>query len=254
MKGSLAAMAGARSAQSARSASSSPSSRAGFPPTSCRSSSRARPWSTSSSPCGCTRRKSRPTRCSTSASCWLARRGARALLQAAVVTVEALQSFYNRDAAGRRYNPRSALYPPGVDIRNQAAKEALGMRGSRLMLMGAVFALLLLLSVVEAGAQTGGEWPQWRGANRDGISKETGLLKQWPEGGPPLVWKAAGAGRGYSSFAVSKGRLYTMGLQGRPRARHRLRRRHGQAGLGDAARRECFPQRPRRRPARHAHG
>ena len=74
------------------------------------------------------------------------------------------------------------------------------------------FTLLFLCAV--AAAQTGGEWPQWRGANRDGISKETGLLKQWPEGGPPLVWKASGAGGGYSSFAISKGRLYTMGLRG----------------------------------------
>ena len=34
-------------------------------------------------------------------------------------------------------------------------------------------------------AQTPGDWPQWRGPNRDGISKETGLLKQWPQQGPP---------------------------------------------------------------------
>ena len=65
-----------------------------------------------------------------------------------------------------------------------------------------------------ASAQTPAEWPQWRGPNRDGISKETGLLKQWPESGPPLAWKAAGAGRGYSSLSASKGRLYTMGLRG----------------------------------------
>ena len=57
-------------------------------------------------------------------------------------------------------------------------------------------------------------WPQWRGPNRDGISKETGLLKQWPAEGPPLAWKAAGAGRGYSSFSISNGKLYTMGLRG----------------------------------------
>ena len=78
----------------------------------------------------------------------------------------------------------------------------------------ALSAFTLLFLCAAAVAQTGGEWPQWRGANRDGISKETGLLKQWPEGGPPLVWKAAGAGGGYSSFAISKGRLYTMGLRG----------------------------------------
>ncbi|HLL75514.1 MAG TPA: PQQ-binding-like beta-propeller repeat protein [Pyrinomonadaceae bacterium] len=71
-----------------------------------------------------------------------------------------------------------------------------------------------LLVGASARAQTGGEWPQWRGANRDGVSKETGLLKQWPEGGPPLAWKAQGAGTGYSSMSVSKGRIYTMGLRG----------------------------------------
>ena len=57
-------------------------------------------------------------------------------------------------------------------------------------------------------------WPQWRGPNRDGVSKETGLLKQWPAEGPPLVWQATGAGRGYSSFSVANGRLFTMGLRG----------------------------------------
>ena len=87
------------------------------------------------------------------------------------------------------------------------------MRHLRLRLIfGAL--LILLASLSGVFAQTGGEWPQWRGANRDGISKETGLLKQWPEGGPPSVWKATGAGRGYSSFSISKGRLYTMGLRG----------------------------------------
>ena len=63
-------------------------------------------------------------------------------------------------------------------------------------------------------AQSAANWPQWRGPNRDGISKETGLLKQWPAEGPALIWKAAGAGRGYSSFSVSNGKLYTMGLRG----------------------------------------
>lgn len=75
-------------------------------------------------------------------------------------------------------------------------------------------ATLLLLFSASGYAQTTGEWPQWRGHNRDGISKETGLLKQWPEGGPPLAWKATGAGTGYSSMSVSKGRIFTMGLRG----------------------------------------
>ncbi len=73
--------------------------------------------------------------------------------------------------------------------------------------------LVLVVCLTEAAAQAG-DWPQWRGPNRDGISKETGLLKQWPADGPPLVWKAPGAGTGYSSLAVSNGRIFTMGLRG----------------------------------------
>src|SRR5688572_24636080 len=57
------------------------------------------------------------------------------------------------------------------------------------------------------------DWPQWRGPNRDGRSAETGLLKQWPAGGPPLAWRATGAGEGYSSFAVASGRLFTLGAR-----------------------------------------
>jgi outer membrane protein assembly factor BamB len=78
----------------------------------------------------------------------------------------------------------------------------------------AVAALLVLCLAVAAQAQAVGEWPQWRGANRDGVSAETGLLKEWPEGGPALAWKATGAGVGYSSMSIAAGRLYTMGLRG----------------------------------------
>lgn len=82
----------------------------------------------------------------------------------------------------------------------------------RRFLLPATIALLTLAA--QAMAQTAALWPQWRGPNRDGISKETGLLKQWPAEGPPLVWKATGAGRGYSSFSIADGKLYTMGLRG----------------------------------------
>jgi outer membrane protein assembly factor BamB len=77
----------------------------------------------------------------------------------------------------------------------------------------ALCALVVVSWCCAAAAQTG-EWSQWRGPNRDGVSKETGLLKQWAAEGPPLVWKAQGAGAGYSSLAVSNGRIYTMGLRG----------------------------------------
>lgn len=78
------------------------------------------------------------------------------------------------------------------------------------VLSGIIVALFLSAEIF---AQSGGDWPQWRGSNRDGISKETGLLKQWPADGPPLAWKTTGAGGGYSSFSIAKGRLFTMGLR-----------------------------------------
>ena len=58
---------------------------------------------------------------------------------------------------------------------------------------------------------TTGEWPQWRGPNRDNISSETGLLKQWPAAGPPLAWKATDMGEGFSGVSVADGHIYTLG-------------------------------------------
>jgi outer membrane protein assembly factor BamB len=56
-----------------------------------------------------------------------------------------------------------------------------------------------------------GDWPQWRGANSDGISQETGLLAEWPEGGPKVVWQVDTIGDGYSSLAIADGRVFTLG-------------------------------------------
>ena len=57
------------------------------------------------------------------------------------------------------------------------------------------------------------EWHQWRGPNRDGISHETGLLTNWPDGGPKEVWRTP-LGDGYSSVSISDGRAYTMYTEG----------------------------------------
>lgn len=54
-----------------------------------------------------------------------------------------------------------------------------------------------------------GEWPQWRGPLRDGISHETGLLASWPKDGPKQIWQAP-AGEGYSSLAVFNRRAFTL--------------------------------------------
>src|SRR5437899_9229141 len=71
---------------------------------------------------------------------------------------------------------------------------------------------LLVLST--ALSAFGDEWPQWRGPQRNGISQETGLLKEWPKDGPKLHWKVADAGKGYSTPAVVGDRLYLLGNEG----------------------------------------
>ena len=58
------------------------------------------------------------------------------------------------------------------------------------------------------------DWPQFRGPNRDGVSKEKGLLQSWPADGPPLTWTAKGLGGGYSSVSVAGDRIYTLGDKG----------------------------------------
>jgi outer membrane protein assembly factor BamB len=69
---------------------------------------------------------------------------------------------------------------------------------------------MLLGSMTTAKAAVG-DWPQWRGPNRDDISKETGLLKDWPENGPALAWEIKDIGGGFSSVSVVGGKIYTMG-------------------------------------------
>lgn len=55
------------------------------------------------------------------------------------------------------------------------------------------------------------DWPQFRGPARDDISKETGLLKQWPKEGPALAWKMNGLGGGYSGPSIVGNKLFTLG-------------------------------------------
>ncbi len=55
-----------------------------------------------------------------------------------------------------------------------------------------------------------GDWPQWLGPDRNGVSREAGLLKQWPKGGPKLLWQVKDLGYGYGAPAVAGGRLYVI--------------------------------------------
>jgi outer membrane protein assembly factor BamB len=60
-------------------------------------------------------------------------------------------------------------------------------------------------------AARGDDWPTFRGPARSGVATCGGLLQSWSEGGPPLVWKTTGAGRGYASPAIAGDRIYTLG-------------------------------------------
>jgi outer membrane protein assembly factor BamB len=73
---------------------------------------------------------------------------------------------------------------------------------------GAGLALGIIATV---GWAATAEWPTFRGADRSGVSTSTGLLQEWPEKGPPLLWESKGAGRGYSSICIVGGKLYTLG-------------------------------------------
>lgn len=54
-------------------------------------------------------------------------------------------------------------------------------------------------------------WPQFHGPNRDNISQETGLLREWPQEGPKLLWTAHGIGHGFAGVTIADGLIYTVG-------------------------------------------
>jgi hypothetical protein len=71
--------------------------------------------------------------------------------------------------------------------------------------------VLIVLACGLSGLCADRDWPQWQGPNRDGLSRDTGLLKEWPREGPPLAWKATGLGKGYSSISIVGNKFFTMG-------------------------------------------
>jgi outer membrane protein assembly factor BamB len=79
------------------------------------------------------------------------------------------------------------------------------------MKLQAIFTYVLLAIAQLDVAIADAPWPSFRGPSRTGVSTEIGLLKEWPDTGPTLLWKATGAGRGYASVAIAEGRVYTIG-------------------------------------------
>ena len=56
--------------------------------------------------------------------------------------------------------------------------------------------------------------PQFRGPDRSGLSREVGLKKSWPEGGPKLLWTVKNLGSGHATPSVARGKIFGMGLRG----------------------------------------
>jgi len=76
-----------------------------------------------------------------------------------------------------------------------------------------LIALVVIFSFC-VGSVAAADWPQWRGPDRSGVSKEIGLLKQWPAGGPKLLWQLNDFGDGYSTPIVVGNRIYMMSNTG----------------------------------------
>src|SRR5947207_4506125 len=74
--------------------------------------------------------------------------------------------------------------------------------------------VLFLVLVLSGATAFADDWPQWQGPDRNAISKETGLLKEWSAGGPPLAWKKDQLGGGDSAPSIAAGRIFGMGNRG----------------------------------------
>jgi len=78
--------------------------------------------------------------------------------------------------------------------------------------VGCLVVLSLVASIAQAQVPSGpGDWPQWRGPARNGLSTEKGLLREWPAEGPKKLWQIDTVGVGYSSLAIKDGLIVTQG-------------------------------------------
>ncbi|HOW66472.1 MAG TPA: PQQ-binding-like beta-propeller repeat protein [Candidatus Paceibacterota bacterium] len=72
------------------------------------------------------------------------------------------------------------------------------------------------------------DWPQWQGPDRNAISKERGLLKEWPKDGPPLAWKTKGLGGGDGAPSIAGGLIFGMSNRGEDETVWALSEKDGQ--------------------------
>ncbi len=90
---------------------------------------------------------------------------------------------------------------------------------NQLLIIRKVFQFGFLLNFIfslpggDIKAQELPEWPGFHGPERTNKSTETGLLSEWPQEGPELLWTISGLGKGYSNVSIADGHIYTSGIE-----------------------------------------
>jgi outer membrane protein assembly factor BamB len=79
------------------------------------------------------------------------------------------------------------------------------------LIIGVLLGVTLESGLIRAESPGDGDWFQWRGPDRTGVSKETGLASTWAESGPPMIYEVRGMGGGMASVSIFKDRLYSIG-------------------------------------------
>jgi outer membrane protein assembly factor BamB len=88
------------------------------------------------------------------------------------------------------------------------------MKQNRLLVILLALTVAPLTIGAPAPSAVNADWPQWRGPERTGISRDAGLLKQWPASGPSQIWSISNLGEGYGSLALKGDRIYIQGTSG----------------------------------------
>jgi len=123
-----------------------------------------------------------------------------------LIIAEASPKGYNQITSAQILSGRCWTVPVLVNSKIYARSNATG----RLVCLD--------VSGGSSSSTTGGgskTWAQWRGPNRNGKSKETGLLKSWPDGGPKLIWFVGDLGGGFTTVAIANGVIYVTGMKGK---------------------------------------